>query len=430
MKVTKEVKEHNEVVLEVSVDANQFAEAVTKAFNKNKKDIAIPGFRKGKAPRNIVEKTYGEGVFYEDAVNFILEDTYPSAVEEADIDVVSRPEIDIKEIDKEKGLVYTAKVYVKPEVVLSDLKKITAEKVEYTVADEDVDKEINNMLERVATFTEITDKPVANGNVAVIDFEGFDDGVPFEGGKGENFELTIGSGQFIPGFEDQLVGKNIGDECDVNVTFPEEYHAKELAGKPVVFKVKINAIKEKVYPELDDEFAKDVSEFETFAELKDATRARLEENAKNRTENEQANKIMDAVIEKAEIEVPDAMVQTQIDDYVQEMQYNIQMQMPNMTFEQYVQFMGMTVEQFRDSMKDRALNQVKGRLVLEKIAKDENIDASEDDVTAEVAKIAEQYKMEADKVKELLGQQGLLSVKTDIISRKTLEFIKGQVKIK
>jgi len=429
MKVTKEVKEHNEVVLEVSVDAQQFAEAVNKAYNKIKGQVAIPGFRKGKAPKALIEKTYGEGVFYEDALDFIFQDTYPQAIEENDLNPVSTPELDVKEIGKD-GVVYTAKIYVKPEITLPDFKGIKAEKVEYSVTDEEVDAEIQNMRERVATFADITDKAVENGNIAVIDYEGFLDGVPFEGGKGENHNLTIGSGEFIPGFEEQLVGKNIGEECDVNVTFPEEYHAPDLAGKAVVFKVKVNAIKEKVYPELDDEFAKDVSEFETFEELKNSTKIKLEENAAKRTESEQTSKIVDSVCEAIEFDIPEAMVQTQIDEYVQDMQYRIQMQMPGITFEQYLQFTGMTVEQFRDSMKDRALSDVKARLVLETVAKEQKFEAADAEVEEEIAKIAEQYKMEADKVKEYLGENGLENVKNDIIVKKALNFLKENVKIK
>ncbi len=429
MKVTKEVKEHNEVLLEISVDAQQFAEAVEKAYKKVKGQIAIPGFRKGKAPKALIEKTYGEGVFYEDALDFIFQDTYPKAIEENELNPVSTPELDVKEIGKD-GVVYTAKIFVKPEITLPAFKGIKAEKVEYSVKDEDVDNEIQNMRERVATFADITDKAVENGNIAVIDFEGFLDGVPFEGGKGENHNLTIGSGEFIPGFEEQLIGKNIGDECDVNVTFPEEYHAPDLAGKAVVFKVKINAIKEKVYPELDDEFAKDVSEFETFEELKNSTKAKLEENAAKRTESEQTGKIVDAVCDAIEFDIPDAMIQTQIDEYIQDMQYRIQMQMPGITFEQYLQFTGMTIEQFRDSMKDRALSDVKGRLVLETVAKEQNLEASDEEVETEIANIAEQYKMEADKVKEYLGENGIENVKNDIIVKKALNFLKENVKVK
>ncbi|MDP4117986.1 MAG: trigger factor [Bacillota bacterium] len=430
MKVVKEIKEHNEVILEITVDAAKFEDALEKSYRKNIKQISLPGFRKGKAPRKMVEKAYGESVFYEDAMDVVFEDTYAGAIEESEVEPVSRPEIDIKQIGSGKDFIYTAKIYVKPEVELGDFKGIEVEKVEYSVKDEDVDAEIHNMLERVAHFVDITDKPVENGNVAVIDFEGFLDGVPFEGGKGENHNLTIGAGEFIPGFEDQLIGKNIGDEVDVNVTFPEEYHSAELAGKAVVFKVKINGIKAKEYPAIDDEFAKDVSEFDTMEALKKATRDKLEGNAENRTEKEQGDKIIEAVTALATIDIPDIMVENQIDEYIEDMQYRIQMQMPGITFEQYLQYTGSTLEQFRSNMKDRALSDVKTRLVLEKISKDEKIDATDADVDAEIDKIAEQYKMETDKVRELLKENGIKNMKNDIIIRKTVEFLKGQVKVK
>ncbi len=430
MKVTKEIKEHNEVILEITVEKEKFEEAVVKSFNKNKKLITVPGFRKGKAPRALIEKAYGESVFYEDAVDFIFEETYPDAVKESETEPVSRPEIDIKEIGKDKDFVYTAKIYVKPEVKIGDFKGIKIKKPEYPVKDEDIDAEIKNMLERVAHIEDAGNKAIENGDIAVIDYEGFVDDKAFDGGKGENHELTIGSGQFIPGFEEQLVGKKAGDECDVNVTFPEEYHAKELAGKAAVFKVKINAVKQKEYPALDDEFAKDVSEYETLDELKKATKERLEENAKKREDSELSNSIMEEVIKITEIDVPDAMVQNEIDANLQEMEYNIKSQMPNITLEQYFSYMGMTVQQYRDSMKDNALNRVKSRLILEQVAKDEKIEATESDIDAEIEKMAEQYKMEKEKIKELIGQGGTDGLKEDILSRKAFDLLKEKVTIK
>ena len=286
------------------------------------------------------------------------------------------------------------------------------------------------MLERVAHIEDAGDKAIENGDIAVIDYEGFVDDKAFDGGKGENHELTIGSGQFIPGFEEQLVGKKAGDECDVNVTFPEEYHAKDLAGKAAVFKVKINAVKQKEYPALDDEFAKDVSEYETLDDLKKATKERLEENAKKREDSELSNSIMEEVIKITEIDVPDAMVQNEIDANLQEMEYNIKSQMPNITLEQYFSYMGMTVQQYRDSMKDNALNRVKSRLILEQVAKDEKIEATESDIDAEIEKMAEQYKMEKEKIKELIGQGGTDGLKEDILSRKAFDLLKEKVTIK
>ena len=426
MKITKEQVETNVVQLEITVDAKDFEEAVQKAYLKNKKHITIQGFRKGKAPRGLIERTYGEGVFYEDAADIILQDTYPKAVEEEKLEPVDRPEIDIKEIGTGKDFVYTAKVTVKPDVKLGKYKGLKVKKIEYAVTDEDIDAEINNMKEKAARFVDITDQPVEDGNVAMIDFEGSVDGVPFEGGSAKNHNLTIGSGQFIPGFEEQIIGKNIGDEFDVNVTFPEDYQAEELKGKPAVFKVKVNAIKKKEYPELDDEFAKDVSEFDTFEQLKEETKKHLQQNAENRSKREQEDAIIDAVLEKTEIEVPDAMVNTQIEQYIQDAKYRIQSQMPGITFEQYLEYTGGNLEQFRESMKDRALKDVKVSLTIDAIAKTEDIQVSDEDIAEEIKKVAEQYKMEEEKVKQLLNAE---QVKDSILPRKVMEYLVEETKI-
>lgn len=426
MKITKEQAETNVVQLEITVDAKDFEEAVQKAYLKNKKHITIQGFRKGKAPRGLIERTYGEGVFYEDAADIILQDTYPKAVEEEKLEPVDRPEIDIKEIGTGKDFVYTAKVTVKPDVKLGKYKGLKVKKIEYAVTDEDIDAEINNMKEKAARFVDITDQPVEDGNVAMIDFEGSVDGVPFEGGSAKNHNLTIGSGQFIPGFEEQIIGKNIGDEFDVNVTFPEDYQAEELKGKPAVFKVKVNAIKKKEYPELDDEFAKDVSEFDTFEQLKEETKKHLQQNAENRSKREQEDAIIDAVLEKTEIEVPDAMVNTQIEQYIQDAKYRIQSQMPGITFEQYLEYTGGNLEQFRESMKDRALKDVKVSLTIDAIAKTEDIQVSDEDIAEEIKKVAEQYKMEEEKVKQLLNTE---QVKDSILPRKVMEYLVEETKI-
>ena len=421
MKVSTETTEKNQVQLEITVEAEEFEKAVQKSYIKNVKSIQVPGFRKGKAPRKMIEKVYGEGVFYDDAVDFILQDTYPQAIEEAKIEPVSRPEVEIKEIGSGKDFVYTAKVYVKPEVTLGEYKGIKVEKVEYTVSDDDVKAEIDNMMERAARFVDVTDKPIEDGNVAVIDFEGFVDGVAFEGGKAENHNLTIGSGQFIPGFEEQLIGKNIGEECEVNVKFPEEYHASELAGKDATFKVKINGIKNKEYPELDDEFAKDVSEFETLDELKAKTRERLEENAKKRTQREQDEKVLESVCANAQVDIPDAMIENQLDEYVRDAKYRLQMQMPGITFEQYLEYTGTNLQDFKESMRERAGVDVKTNLVIEAVAKAENISVSDEEVQKELENIAQQYKMEIDKVKELVNEE---QVRESLVPRKTVEFLR------
>lgn len=430
MKVTKEqLEEKNQVKLEIEVDAEQFEEAVQKAYLKMRKNVAVPGFRKGKAPRKMIEKMYGEGVFYEEAVDYLLNHTYGDAVDESGIEPVDRPEIEVKQIGAGESFIYTATVTVKPEVELGEYKGISAEKVEYKVADEDVDAEINNMKERAARFVDITDQPVADGNVAIIDFDGYVDGKAFEGGKGENYNLTIGSGQFIPGFEEQLIGKNLGEETEVNVTFPAEYHAKELAGKDAVFKVKINGIKVKEYPELDDEFAKDVSEFDTFDELKKATRERLEENAKTRTQREQADKVLDVVTDNATVEIPEVMVTNKVKEYEQDMRYRISSQMPGITFEQYLEYTGSTLEDFREGMKDRAWKDVKTSLVLEKVAKEEKIEATDKDVEEEMEKLAKQYSMELDKVKEVFQGDSLETLKNDIMIRKTVDMLRESAKL-
>lgn len=426
MKVTKKQEEKNIVELEITVSSDEFEAAVEKAYRKNVKNIALPGFRKGKAPRKIIEKTYGAEVFYEDAADFCLQDTYPKAVEDENIEPVARPDIEVKEIGEGKDFVYVAKVTVKPEVVLGKYKGVKIKKIEHAVTDEDIDKEIDNMKERAARFIDVTDAPAADGDVAVIDFEGSIDGVPFDGGKAENHNLTLGSNQFIPGFEDQIVGKNIGDEFDVNVTFPEEYHAEELKGKPAVFKVKLNGLKRKEYPEVDDEFAKDVSEFDTLEELKNATKERLVKIAENRVKNETQDAVIDCILDKTEIDVPDVMVENNIDGYIREMEYKIGAQMPGITFEQYLGYMGQNITEFRDSLKDKALKDVKIELMLEAIAKAENIEVSDEDVEAEYKAIAEMYKMEEDKVRSLVSPE---QIKMDKTPSKVVEFLVENAKI-
>ena len=427
MKIKTEQTEKNVVTLTITVDAETFESAIQKAYLKVGKDITLQGFRKGKAPRKLIEKQYGEGVFYEEAVDFVLQDTYPEAIEKKGITPVSRPEIDITQIGEGKEMIYTAVVTVKPEVELGEYKGIEVEKVEYTVSDDEVKQEIDNMKERAATFEDVTDGAVADGDVAVIDFEGFVDDVAFEGGKGENHNLTIGSGQFIPGFEEQLIGKKIGEACDVKVTFPEEYHSEDLKGKDAIFKVTVNGIKQKKYPELDDEFAKDVSEFDTYVALVENTKKKLEENAASKTEREQFDKIIDKVVENATIDVPEIMIDNRVEEYVQDAGHRISQQMPGITFEQYLQYTGSSMEDFKNGMKDNALKDIKTSLVIEKIAKTEKINALKKDVEAEIKKIAEQYKMEEDKVREILPVE---QIKENIIPRKTMEFLKENAIIK
>ena len=427
MNVKTEKVEKNIVQLEVEVGADRFEEAMQKAYLKNAKKFNIPGFRKGKAPRKMIERMYGEGVFYEDAIDLVIEDTYPQAIKNENLHPVDRPELDIKQVGSGKELIYTAKVMVKPEVELGEYKGVEVAKIAYPVFDEDVDKEINNMLEKAARVVEAPDKAVADGDTVVIDFEGFVDGEVFEGGKAEGHSLTIGTGQFIPGFEEQIIGKNIGEEFDVNVTFPADYPSENLATKESVFKVKLHSIKTKEYPELDDEFAKDVSEFDTLEDLKKATRENLEKNAATRTKREQDDAVVKAVVDKAELEIPDVMVERQIDDYIKDAEYRLSMQ--GMNFESYLQYTGGTIEQFRESMKDRAENEVKTRLVVEKIADVEKFEVDEADIDSEILRVGEQYKMEADKVRELLGENGIENMKQDMIITKTMEYLTGLAKL-
>lgn len=426
MKVTKEKVETNVIQLEITVEKEEFEKAVEKSYKKNVKNITIPGFRKGKAPRKLIEKTYGEGVFYEDAAEYVLQDTYPQAVEQEKIEPVDRPEIDVKEIGSGKDFVYTAKVTVKPEVKLLKYTGLKVKKVEHAVTDEDIEAEINNMKEKAARFVDIEDRPAENGDIAVIDFEGSVDGVPFEGGKGENHNLTLGSGQFIPGFEEQVEGKSIGDEFDVNVTFPEDYHAEDLKGKEAVFKVKINGIKKKEYPEVDDEFAKDVSEYDTLEELKEATKKRLQDIAEKRTKTDLENAVIDAALPKLKAEIPEAMVKNQVDNYINDMRYKISAQMPGITFEQYLGYMGQTMEEFRESLKDKALKDVQTTLLIEAIAKAENIEVTKEQIDEEYAKLAEMYNMEEEKVRQFVSEK---QIKDSRIFTNVVDFLINEAKI-
>lgn len=426
MKITKEQVETNKIKLEITVPAEEFDKAMHKSYLKNVKHINIQGFRKGKAPRGLIEKAYGEVIFYDDAADFIMQDTYPAALDQENVEPVDRPEVEIKEIGSGKDFVYTATVTVKPVPELGKYKGVKVKKVEYAVTDEDVDNEINNMKERAARFVDVTDAPAADGDVAVIDFEGFVDDVAFEGGKGENHNLTLGSGQFIPGFEEQIVGKNIGDEFDVNVTFPEEYHAKDLAGKPAVFKVKLNGLKKKEYPELDDEFAKDVSEFDTFEQLKEETKKKLLETAEHRAQHEQEDAVLEAALKTMKVEIPEVMVDNQVEQYLEDAKYKIQAQMPGITFEQYLQFTGGSVEDFKNSVRDQAKKDVEINLLIDAIAKAEAIEVSDEEAEAEVNKLAEQYKMEVEKIKSILSMD---QIKSNLVPRKVIDLLIAEAKI-
>ena len=428
MKLIKnEQIEKNTVKLTIGVDKETFEKAVDKAYKKNVKQITIPGFRKGKAPRKIIEKYYGEGVFYEDAVNFVCPEAYEYAVKEAGIEPVDRPEIDIETIGGEEDLVLTATVTVKPEVTLGEYKGIKCEKTVYETKDEDVDAEIKANAEKSARLVSVEDRAVQMGDITVIDFEGFTDGVAFEGGKGTNHTLEIGSGQFIPGFEDQLVGAEIGVETEVNVTFPEQYHSEELKGKPAVFKVTVKEIKVKELPELDDDFAKDVSEFDTFEAYKNSIKEKLDKSNEARTKAEFENKLVEAVCENAEIDIPQCMIDNRIEELIREFGYRLSSQGLNM--EQYMQITGATADTFKEQFKDQAEAQVKSSLVLEKIVKLENIEVTEEDVEKELQTMADMYGMELDKVKTLIGDNEKESMKEDLKMKKAVELIAENAKV-
>ncbi|MBE7022716.1 MAG: trigger factor [Ruminococcaceae bacterium] len=405
-------KEKNTVEFTMTVKAEAFDEAMNQSFKKNVKKIALPGFRKGKAPRKLIERAYGEAVFYDDAIDIVFPAEYEAAVKELAIEPVDVPKLDVKEIGSGKDLVMTVSVTVKPEVELGEYKGIKLDEIVHTVADEDVEKELSQKQERNARLVTVEDRAVKEGDIANINFEGFVDDKAFAGGKGENHDLTIGSGQFIPGFEEQIVGKTIGEEFDVNVTFPEEYHAEDLKGKPAVFKVKVNSIQYKELPALDDEFAKDVSEFDTLDELKADIRAKLTEQAEKTTKQEQENAVVDALVDATEIDVPDCMIETRIENIIRE--NNMRMAQQGLSFDQYLSFMGSNLDQFKDMMRPNALKQVKANLILEAIVKAEGFSVSDEAVDEKIKEMADMYHMEADKLKETLREQDLENIKEDM----------------
>lgn len=413
--------EKNLSKLTFEVSAEEFEKAIDRAYNKNKSKFNIPGFRKGKAPKAIVIKNYTKAVFYDDALNDVLPDAYEAALKESGLDVVARPEFDVEEIKDGEPVVFTALCTTRPEVKLGEYKGIKVAKVDYTVSDEEVDKDINAVRERNARLISVDDRAVENGDIAVIDFEGFVDDVPFEGGKGENYELEIGSNTFIPGFEDQLVGAKIDDLVDVNVTFPEEYHAEELKGKPAVFKVKVNEIKVRELPELDDDFASEVSEFDTLAEYKADVRTKLEEKAKEKAEAEIQNAVVEKAVENAEFDLPDAMVEGQIDSMINDMAQRMSYQ--GMSLDMYMQYTGQTIEQMRETYREQAAKQVSGSLVIDAISKAEGIEVSPEEVEMNLVDMAKKYNMEVDKLKELIAEPEMENIKKDMVFTKTIEML-------
>ena len=421
MKAELVKKEGNKVTLKITVDNNKYEEAVNKAYNKTKGKYNIPGFRKGKAPKVVIETQYGKGVFYNDAIDMLFPEIYPQAIKELNIDPIDRPDLDIEEISKDNGLVMVVNVEVKPEFELGAYKGIEISKVDNTVSEEEVELSLNEMVNKNARLISVEGKALENGDTAVIDFEGFENGVAFEGGKGENYNLVIGSNTFIPGFEDQLVGKKAGEEVEVNVTFPETYHAENLAGKPVVFNVKVNDVKVKEVPALDDEFAKDTTEFETLAELRADVKAKLEEQAKNAADAEMRNALVEKVSANTEVEVPEAMIQHQIDNMLMELNYQLQYQ--GLNLQQLLEMTGRGVEELREERRADAERLVKSSLILEAIAEKENVEVNEADVDAELEKMAAMYNMEVEKIKSSLRETDIEDIKGQIKIRKTIDLL-------
>ena len=423
MSLQVEKLEKNMAKLTIEVPVETVEKAIQNAYQKMKKNINIPGFRKGKAPRQLIEKMYGKEVFYNDAIDEMLQNSYADAVEECGEEVVSRPELNIVQMESKSPFIYTATVALKPEVTLPEYKGIEVEKTPVEVHDEEIEAELLKEKEANARTITVEDRPVADKDIVTLDFEGFVDGEAFEGGKGENYDLTIGSGAFIPGFEEQLVGAKIGEDLDVNVTFPENYNAKELAGKAAVFKCRVNGIKVKELPEVDDEFAQEVSEFETLDEYKADIRERLLKDKEEDAKKIKEDLVIQKIIEGAKMDIPDAMVNFQAEQLMDDFAQRIQMQ--GMSLEQYFRFTGMTQEQYEEQMRPRALQNIQSRLVLEAVAKAENLEVTEADVDAEMQKMADQYKMEVEKVKEFFGESQIEEMKKDLAIQKAIDLVAG-----
>lgn len=409
--------EHSQVKLTIAVSAEELDKAKETAYRKNRNQIQVPGFRRGKAPRKVIEKMYGEGVFLEDALNGLYPEVYPKAVEEAGITPVGAADVDVQNMTAE-GFEFICTVPVEPEVTMGQYKGVEAEKADATVTEDDVKAELDRLAQRAAS-TETVERAAALGDTVVLDFEGFVDGEAFEGGKGEDFNLKLGSGTFIPGFEDQLVGKSAGESCDVSVTFPEEYQAAELAGKPAVFKCTVKSVMETILPEMDDEFAKDVSEFETLDELKKDTEAKIAQSKQSAADRDFEEKVLDKVLEGMEADIPEAMFEGQLDNIMQDYGYRIQQQ--GITLEDYVKQMGMELSAFRNIFREQAERQVKVQLAMKKIAELEGIEPSEEDINAEYDRLAEAYGLEAEKVRQFVPEE---SVKSDLTMSKTMEMLK------
>lgn len=421
MSLQVEKLEHNMAKLTIEVSAEELEKALQGAYNKQKKNISIPGFRKGKVPRQMIEKMYGAEIFYDDAANELIPKAYSDAYEECELNIVSQPDINVVQIEKGKPFVFTAEVATKPEVTLGEYKGLEVDKVSTRVTQKEVDARIQEEAEKNARTVAVEDRPVQDGDEVILDFEGFVDGAAFEGGKGENYPLTIGSNSFIPGFEEQLVGAEAGKEVEVNVTFPEDYHAEELKGKEAVFKCTVHEIKAKELPEIDDEFAAEVSEFDTLEEYKADVKVKIKDEKAAEGKTKKEDQVVEQAVKNAEMEIPKAMIETQVRQMADDFAQRIQSQ--GISLEQYFQFTGMTAEKMLEEMRPQAIKRIETRLVLEAIAKAENIEISDEKVDEELAKMAESYKMEVDKLKEFMGENEKNQMKEDMAVQEAVTFL-------
>ena len=421
MSLQVEKLEKNMAKLTIEVGAEELEKAIQSAYQKQKSKISIPGFRKGKVPRQIIEKMYGKEIFYEDAVNELIPDAYEKALDECEEDIVSSPQIDVTQIEAGKPFIFTATVAIKPEVKLGKYKGVKVDKIDIDVTDDEINEVVERERDNNARNIAVEDRPVKDGDMTLIDFEGFVDGVAFEGGKGEDYPLTIGSGAFIPGFEEQLVGAELGKEVEVNVTFPEDYHSDDLKGKAAVFKCTVKEIKEKELPDVDDEFASEVSEFDTLAEYKESIKKDLEEKKAKEAKEAKEEAAIDAIIEASEMDIPDAMIETQQKQMVDEFAQRISMQ--GLSMEQYLQFTGTNYNQMVEQVKPQAEKRIKSRLVLEAVAAAEKLEVTDEEYDKEIEVMAEAYQMDADKVKEMLGEREAKNIRKDLLVRKAADFV-------
>lgn len=426
MSLQVEKLENNRAKLTIEVPAEEFDSAIEKAYQKNKSKMSVPGFRKGKVPRQMIEKMYGTGVFYEDAANIIIPDAYAREIENCDVEIVSQPTIDVTQIEKGKSFIFTATVALKPEVTLGKYKGLEIEKTVAEVSDDELNAELDKVREQNSRTIPVEDRAVEDGDIATVDYEGFVDGVPFEGGKGTDYPLTIGSHTFIDNFEEQLIGKNIGEETEVHVTFPEEYHAEELKGKPATFKVTVKEIKKKELPELDDDFAQDVSEFDTLEEYKADVKKTLLENKEKQIKTDIENKAIEMIIEDSKMNIPEEMITEQCNQMADDFARRLQGQ--GLDIEQYFKFTGLTAQKMLEDMKPQALKRIQSRLVLEAVAAAENIEVADEDVDKEIETMASMYQMEADKLKELISDREKKAMKQDIAVSKAVDFVVANVK--